>query len=512
MLNDATRLVNVISKNIDKSVKSGAGIELTYAQVYEVSGQECSVYLAGSREIATAMGEVIEPLQGFRIPGLFLVHAEDHVRVSIDSRGHRWVEDVIPLVYPRLAIDPNNGGIFTGDGITAPPWIPFSATGSGQRFIGACLNLSVPVDTEDGVEILVPWDTVEYDTDGLVDLGENGIVIPVGLGGFWRVSALVVLGPDSENEVIGHMTIDSGDDLVIARKTRPELSPVGPVLLLAASKVVRATEGTIITSKVTMGGGGGGTTGDEGFQEDAFQEDAFQMLVSGSSIIDGQIVPLEFTPDYTMFLKAEYRGPFAPVTVHSNTFTANASIKALPGGSFTANAALRKVVSNTFTADAYFCGGTVDAFAGATGGPTTWYNPPAPGTPNVWFDGDDTTIGVVSSPPGTGTWFTEWSTASPVAIDSIFIKWAYGSPPHAGVGGAGPFKISGSTSGSPGTWVEVLNVPDPVGTAGASFPGDFEYGWDLPGGTATYQYWRFESTALGNNDIKTLQGLSVVPC
>ena len=122
MLNDASRIISVIQKIVDSKIKSGAGIEVTYGQVFATSSayQECSVYLAGSREIAETYGELAIPTEGFRYPTLLTPYAGDYVKVSIDNRGHKWIEDIIPVNYPKVSISPATGGLLLGDG-SAPP-------------------------------------------------------------------------------------------------------------------------------------------------------------------------------------------------------------------------------------------------------------------------------------------------------------------------------------------------------------------------------------------------------
>ncbi len=93
--NTATRLLGVISDKIDNSTKSGAHIEVTYGQVFGLTGPaEASVYLAGSRQLAEDDGGVPEPSEGFRVPGDIYVKPNDYVRVSMDKRGHRWIDEV----------------------------------------------------------------------------------------------------------------------------------------------------------------------------------------------------------------------------------------------------------------------------------------------------------------------------------------------------------------------------------------------------------------------------------
>jgi hypothetical protein len=94
MHREASRIISAIETKIDQKMRSGARIELTYGQVYEVHGAECSVYLVGSRELAESDGGVAEPSTGFRVPTHLTARTNDYVRVSMDERGDRWVEEV----------------------------------------------------------------------------------------------------------------------------------------------------------------------------------------------------------------------------------------------------------------------------------------------------------------------------------------------------------------------------------------------------------------------------------
>lgn len=93
--NQATRILGVMDQQIRKGTKSGARIDVTYGQVYGVSGGYASVYIAGSRELAALTGEVAIPSDYFRIPTILDVAASDYVRISIDDRGHRWIDEVL---------------------------------------------------------------------------------------------------------------------------------------------------------------------------------------------------------------------------------------------------------------------------------------------------------------------------------------------------------------------------------------------------------------------------------
>lgn len=101
-MSDSDRILNVINTQIDKRIKSGAKIDITYGQVYGLtaggsSGYTASVYLAGSRELALSVGEPVTPSEGFRVPTHLFVAASDYVRVSMDDRGHRWIDEVFSL-------------------------------------------------------------------------------------------------------------------------------------------------------------------------------------------------------------------------------------------------------------------------------------------------------------------------------------------------------------------------------------------------------------------------------
>lgn len=122
-LNSATRMLEVIGQEVQKNTKSGAGIELTYGQVFGIDAPNgaASVYLAGSRELAASDGGVPEPSDDFRLPSFLNINASDYVRVSMDDRGHRWIEDVLPVsLYSKVSLDPTNGKIMWGDGTATP--------------------------------------------------------------------------------------------------------------------------------------------------------------------------------------------------------------------------------------------------------------------------------------------------------------------------------------------------------------------------------------------------------
>lgn len=95
MHREATRLLQVIDQSVQKGTASGAGIEVTYGQVYDIVDGFASVYIVGSRELAVSDGGVAEPSPDFRIPSHLTVAPEDHVRVSMDRRGDRWIDEVL---------------------------------------------------------------------------------------------------------------------------------------------------------------------------------------------------------------------------------------------------------------------------------------------------------------------------------------------------------------------------------------------------------------------------------
>jgi hypothetical protein len=94
MHREATRIIQAIDGRIEGNTKSGARIEVTYGQVHDIVGDVASVYIVGTRELATTAGETPEPSTDFRIPTHLVVAEGDHVRVSMDDRGDRWVDEV----------------------------------------------------------------------------------------------------------------------------------------------------------------------------------------------------------------------------------------------------------------------------------------------------------------------------------------------------------------------------------------------------------------------------------
>lgn len=120
---------------------------------------------------------------------------------------------------------------------------------------------------------------------------------------------------------------------------------------------------------------------------------------------------------------------------------------------------------------------------------------------SYWFDGNFHTWTPVLANHSAVFGFSE-----PVTFGSLHIYWHYGGAfdpsgePSVVSGAAGPIEIAGGPTFT-GPWTVVLTDPDPVGAAGASYPGDFDlpYVLDEP---ATYRYWRVTSTDVhSNNDI-----------
>lgn len=129
--------------------------------------------------------------------------------------------------------------------------------------------------------------------------------------------------------------------------------------------------------------------------------------------------------------------------------------------------------------------------------------------PAAFFDGDDHTW-----LPVYGLNHSDyWDFGAAVGIDDITIKWHYGGAfwqdgsPGPVSGAAAGFVIEGSADLS--SWTAVVTDANPVGTAGASYPGDFSHTYSFS--TATYRYWRFRSTGSGNNDIYTISGFADTP-
>lgn len=112
--NDASRIISVIDKRIEKHVGSEGRTDATWGEVCGISedGKYVSAYLFGDTET---------PSRDFRLPSHLAVSVGDKVKVGWNVRGERVVFDVaIASDYPKLKLNPNTGEILTGDGV-APP-------------------------------------------------------------------------------------------------------------------------------------------------------------------------------------------------------------------------------------------------------------------------------------------------------------------------------------------------------------------------------------------------------
>lgn len=120
--NDASRIIAVVDRRIERKTGAEATTETTWGEVCAISadGKYASAYLYGETEFAS---------EGFRIPGDLALNLGDKVKVAWNGRGERWVYDVgIPSSYKKVTVNPNTGQILVGDG-TAPPSTPVSLSG-----------------------------------------------------------------------------------------------------------------------------------------------------------------------------------------------------------------------------------------------------------------------------------------------------------------------------------------------------------------------------------------------
>lgn len=173
---DASRILEVINRQIDKKIKSGAQIEVTYAQVYGVVWDSdagfytASVYLAGSRELAMSSGEEAVPSEDFRVPSHLYVQPSDYVRVSMDLRGHRWVDEVFapqvsgPGVPGGVADHGMLSGLLDDDHpqYTTDAEVAVIASAYANAYVWKPIMASNPhVITTDGSAVWVPLVTVD---------------------------------------------------------------------------------------------------------------------------------------------------------------------------------------------------------------------------------------------------------------------------------------------------------------------------------------------------------------
>jgi hypothetical protein len=144
----------------------------------------------------------------------------------------------------------------------------------------------------------------------------------------------------------------------------------------------------------------------------------------------------------------------------------------------------------------------VDHFAGNLGGPAEAGNPTNLG---AWFDGDETTVGIMHGTSGSEQpWVIDLGAVQ--TIDTFRLSWHYGS---GGFGNANGFAIESGPS-AVGPWTEELADPDPVATAGVTYPDDFELTYELVAPIDS-RYWRIKPTTVGNNDLFTVNGYETVP-
>lgn len=111
--NEATRIVSIIDNRIRRALGRGTVLEHTYGEVYQVqtSAHTCSVYIGGDTN----------PSEGFRIPAGMRILGGDRVRVAIDPRGDRWVEEqILATTWPTMLFDPIRGALYTGSGASDP--------------------------------------------------------------------------------------------------------------------------------------------------------------------------------------------------------------------------------------------------------------------------------------------------------------------------------------------------------------------------------------------------------
>lgn len=109
--NEATRFVSVIDNRIGRRLGRGTVLEITYGDVSTVSGRTASVLIGGDDNES----------QGFRIPSGLRIEPGDRVRVAIDPRGFRYVEEVLaPTNHSKMVLDAVRGQLLIGDGSAEP--------------------------------------------------------------------------------------------------------------------------------------------------------------------------------------------------------------------------------------------------------------------------------------------------------------------------------------------------------------------------------------------------------
>ena len=320
-LNDAGRVITVVRGIIEENTESGAGIEVTYGQVDSIDANgDLLIYLAGSREMAEAEGDTADPSEGFRIHPLLHVEPDDIVRVSIDRRGHRWVDEVLlQTAYPRFQVDVNTGKVYVGDGTTVPlpaeePGQFLTSTSLGSMSWTTPSDLSFVPFMYNGIganvsnQEMPPLGTAMQGTTG------QGIVIP------WSFSVVGISIHTETPRTTGTLTararINGVDTGVTAQLNGTNTkSAVGEEVV--GSTANQGTSGQMIGMTLTTSGWAP-TTG---------------IIYGGIWIVSNR-----FKESFT----------------RTGSFTADAVLRAAGGTTtFTADAVLRKVgIAGTFTADA----------------------------------------------------------------------------------------------------------------------------------------------------------------
>lgn len=111
--NDAQRLINIIREVIRQSTKSSALIEHSYGQASSSDYLNVSAYVNGVEDTES---------EDFRVPAHLHISPGDYGMFAVDhGRGSRWLQEILPTsIYSRLALDPNEGVLYIGEGLVSP--------------------------------------------------------------------------------------------------------------------------------------------------------------------------------------------------------------------------------------------------------------------------------------------------------------------------------------------------------------------------------------------------------